>query len=73
MSGELLTVGQVSDKLQVHIMSVYRLIRSGRLKAMHVPGVGVRIEPKALEELLSQDVKGTTTTKPRRNRVKPRK
>ena len=70
---ELLTVKQVSNKLQAHIMSIYRLIRKGKLKAMHVPGVGLRIEVKELEKLLGQNT-GRTRAKPRRGTsAKPRK
>jgi len=51
---ELFTVQQVATKLQIHLMTVYKLISSGRLQADRIPGVGLRIEPDALRKLLSQ-------------------
>lgn len=69
---ELLTVKQVSNKLQAHIMSIYRLIRKGKLKAMHVPGVGLRIEVKELEKLLGQTARGSRVSR-RKNSARPRK
>ena len=73
MSSELFTVRQIADKLQIHVISTYRLIRSGTLKAMRIPGVGLRIEGKELERLLSQNTKGTTTKPKRATRAKSRK
>lgn len=70
---ELLTVKQVADKLQAHIMSIYKLIHSDRLKAMRVPGVGLRIEAKELEKLLDQNTGRTRGSRRRRSNAKPRK
>lgn len=54
MVDEFLTVQQIANQLQAHIMSVYKLIREGKLKAIRVPGVGLRVEAKELEKLLGQ-------------------
>ena len=62
---EVFTVQEVADRLKVHVMSVYKLIGEGTLRATHVPGVGVRVEAKELEKLLDQNVK-KVPTKPRR-------
>ena len=56
---QLLNVQQVADRLQVHIMSVYKLIREGKLKAIHVPGVGLRVKTEELEKLLGQTKRGS--------------
>ena len=56
---ELLTAQQVSDRLQIHIMTVYKLIQKGTLQAMRVPGVGLRVKAEELEKLLDQTKRGS--------------
>lgn len=73
MVSEFLTVQQVADKLQAHIMSVYKLIQSGRLKAMRIPGVGLRIETRELEKFLDQNIRKPRASRRRRVNVEPRK
>ena len=73
MVSEFLTVQQVADKLQAHIMSVYKLIQSGRLKAMRMPGVGLRIETRELEKFLDQNTRKPRASRRRRVNAEPRK
>lgn len=49
---ELLNVTDVAKKLSCHIMTVYKLIYSGRLKAVKIQSLGWRIEMKELEKLI---------------------
>jgi len=70
---EILTANEVANRLKVHLMTVYRWIASGRIPVRRLPGGGVRIDAKALDKLLSEDTKGTTT-KPRRGIIaRPKK
>jgi len=48
----LLTPEQVSKKLKVSIFTVYRWIKSGRLKAIKITPRVFRIEEKDLKEFL---------------------
>lgn len=70
---ECLNVEQVAKKLNIHIMTVYKLISSGRLQAIRMPGIGLRIEAKELKKLLSQNTRRTRTRSKRRTSAKPRK
>ena len=58
---EILTAGEVAVRLKVHLMTVYRWVSSGVLKASRLPGGGLRIEAKELEKLLSQNIRRTRT------------
>jgi len=49
---ELLTIQQVMSRLQVADETVYRYIRSGKLKAIRVGGLW-RVNKEALEEFLN--------------------
>ena len=64
---ELLNVQQIANQLQAHIMSVYKLIREGKLKAIRVPGVGLRVEAKELEKLLGQTKRGSRASPEEKN------
>lgn len=55
MPGELLTANQAAERLQIHLMTVYRWIKEGRLQAKRLPGGGLRIEAVELEKLLVDD------------------
>ncbi len=70
---ELLSVKQVADRLQAHIMTIYKLVRVGTLKATRVLGVGLRIEAKELEKLFSQNTRGSYVNQGRRTNAKSRK
>jgi excisionase family DNA binding protein len=70
---ELLSVKQVADRLQAHIMTIYKLVRVGTLKATRVPGVGLRIEAKELEKLLGQNTRRSRTKRRRENSARPGK
>jgi excisionase family DNA binding protein len=59
---ELITVKQAADRLQVHLLTVYRWISSGVLPAQRLPGGWLRIEANELERLLSKN-KGRTNVK----------
>lgn len=49
---ELLSVKQVADRLNVSVMSVYRLIDAARLTAVHI-GRSVRITQKSFADYLN--------------------
>ena len=70
---ELFTVEQVANKLKIHLMTVYKMLSSGRLKAARIPGVGLRIEAKELEKLFSQNTRGSYVNQGRRTNAKSRK
>lgn len=55
MATELLTPNQAADRLQVHLMTIYKWISSGRLEAKRLPGGGLRIEVTELEKLLTEN------------------
>lgn len=59
MMGELLTVVQAADRLQVRPMTVYRWIWAGKLNVKRLPGGGLRIEPEQLESLLTEQKGGS--------------
>ena len=52
---DLFSVEEVANKVKIHLMTVYKLISSGRIRAMRVPGVGLRIEANELERFLYQN------------------
>ena len=54
MGEELLTVQQVMDIIKVADETVYRYIRTGKLKAVRVGGLW-RVPQSALDEFLQQD------------------
>lgn len=54
MPSQLLTVKQVQEKLQVCDETVYRYIRSGKLKAVHIGGL-LRVDPDELEAFIKGD------------------
>ena len=62
---ELLTTKQVAERLQVHLITVYRWIAQGLLPAQRLPGGWLRIEAKELDKLLGEN-KGRTNVKSRR-------
>ena len=70
---EILTAKEVAGRLKVHLMTVYRWVSSGRLKASRLPGGGLRIEAKELEKLLGQNTKRPSAKPRRRTSAKPRK
>lgn len=70
---ELFTIEQVANKLKIHLMTVYKLVSSGRLKAVRMPGVGLRIETKELEKFLDQSTGRTRVSRRRQSSAKPRK
>jgi excisionase family DNA binding protein len=49
----LLTVAEVSDRLQVSIRTVRRLIASEKMKALHI-GRLIRVTPAAIEAYLTE-------------------
>ncbi len=51
MTEQMLTIQQVMERLQVSDETVYRYIRSGKLKAMRVGGLW-RVSPEDLEKFL---------------------
>jgi excisionase family DNA binding protein len=55
MSNVLLTAGEVSDRLRVSTMTVYRLIRRGELPAVRV-GRNYRVREADLEAYLEAQV-----------------
>ena len=67
MVDEFLIVQQIANQLQAHIMSVYKLIREGKLKAIRVPGGGLRVEAKELEKLLGQTKRESRTSPEEKN------
>lgn len=73
MANKFLTVKQVSDRLKVHLMTIYKWISSGTLEAKRLPGGGLRIEAKELEKLLSENPAKTHTKRRRKADAKPRK
>lgn len=71
---ELFSVEQVANKLKIHLMTVYKLISSGQLSVVRVPGVGLRVEGKELEEfLLGQNTRRARAKRKRGTSGKPRK
>jgi excisionase family DNA binding protein len=48
----LLTQRQVADLLQVNPITVYRLVKSGKLKRIKL-GKALRFDPRDIEEMLS--------------------
>ena len=60
---ELMTVKQLAARLQLHTNTVYELIRSGKVKAISLPGGSLRIEAKELKKLL--DYKKGNNANPR--------
>ncbi len=62
---EILTPKQVADRLQVHVITVYRWISQGLLPAQRLPGGGLRIEASELGKLISENT-GRANAKPRR-------
>ena len=67
---EILTANEVAGRLKVHLMTVYRWVSMGQLKANRLPGGGLRIEATELEKLLSQN---TRRSRRRRANAEPRK
>ena len=59
MPGELLTAKTIADRLQVHLMTVYRWIAAGYLEARQLPSGRLRIEAKELDRLLAKTKGGT--------------
>lgn len=51
---EILTANEVAGRLKVHLMTVYRWVSMGQLKANRLPGGGLRIEGTELEKLLCE-------------------
>lgn len=62
MDSTFMTTKEVSEKLGVHQMTVYRWIKEGLLPARYLPRGGIRVELKEFEKLLSQR-KGETDAK----------
>lgn len=50
---ELYTVKEVATKLRVHRMTVYRLIRSGRLPGLRISERGLRVTAAAYAAYLA--------------------
>lgn len=71
--GELLTVKQLAERLQLHPATVYGLIQSGSVEAIRLPGGSLRIEVRELEKLLHQNIRRTRASRGRRSDAKPRK
>lgn len=55
MSTQLLTAAEVADQLRVSTMTIYRLIRSGELKAVRV-GRNYRVPVADLQRYLAAQV-----------------
>ena len=53
--GEILTVEQVADRLQVNMMTVYEWISQGLLEVIRLPSNALRIEAEELEKFLSEN------------------
>jgi len=51
---EILTTKQAAERLQVHIITIYRWISQGLLPAQRLPGGWLRIEAKELDKLLTK-------------------
>lgn len=49
-----LTVSEVGEYLSLHPKSVYRACKSRRIPSAKAPGVGVRVDKKALDQLLER-------------------
>ena len=57
---QLLTIQQVMSRLQVADETVYRYIRSGKLRAIRIGGLW-RVSRRALEEFLRNGEQGDIT------------
>lgn len=55
----LLTIQQVMDRLQVADETIYRYIKSGKLRAVRIGGLW-RIPSEALDEFLKKGEQGNT-------------
>jgi excisionase family DNA binding protein len=53
MDNKLYTLKEVSEILQVHYMTVRRWIKSGDIKAIRLPGVGIRISRSELDRIIT--------------------
>jgi excisionase family DNA binding protein len=49
-----LTVNEVADRLRLHPVSIYRLIKSGELEAKRLGTRTLRVRPEAVEQLLTE-------------------
>ena len=63
MPGELLTASQAADRLQLHLMTIYKWIAAGYLEARQLPNGRLRIEAKELDKLLAKTKGGTKPCK----------
>jgi len=55
MVNEYLTAEEAAGRLKVHLMTIYKWIKSGRIQARRLPGGGLRIDAQELEKLLGQN------------------
>lgn len=53
MSDEYLTVAEVGALLHLHIMTVYNLVKKGRLEAVRI-GTRIRVPRTAVDKFLSR-------------------
>lgn len=54
---------EAAERLRVHLMTIYKWISRGQLKATRLPGGGLRIEAKELDKMLSRNTKAPTKSR----------
>ncbi len=62
---ELLTAEQVATKLHLHIATVWRYVREGKLRAVRLSYKGIRIRQSELDRFLNELETGKDTDEPR--------
>ena len=62
---ELLTAEQVATKLHLHIATVWRYVREGKLRAVRLSYKGIRIWQSELDRFLNELETGKDTDEPR--------
>ena len=62
---ELLTAEQVAARLHLHIATVWRYVREGKLRAVRLSYKGIRIRQSELDRFLNELETGKGTDEPR--------
>ena len=69
---ELLTTNQAAEELQIHVVTLYRMIKAGKLPAKRL-GARLRIEKSDLQKLLDPNTDRTHASRRRKTNAEPRK
>jgi len=69
---KLLTASQAAQELQIHVVTLYRMIKAGKLPAKRL-GARLRIEKSDLQKLLDPNTGRTYASRRRKTNAKPKK